>query len=302
MTTLKAIRDAVNGSPFTHRYVTITGEVPRPGVYNLPIGTPVWWAVARAGVRFEDVLVLNGGPMMGRVVDDPQEGITKTTSGLICLPRDHELARRYQRTVAHWIKVALSACTQCRRCTDLCPRHLLGHELEPHKAMRTVAGAEFTPSNTVIDAFLCSQCGVCELFACPMELSPRQVYAQLKQELISQGISFPKNGDEPRARQEYQWTKVPKHRVMERLDIERYDRPLNLIKVREQPSVLNIALKQHVGAPARPMVGRGVKVKAGDVLGEIPDGSLGARVHAPMDGVVAIVDDRHVVLEVKRGS
>jgi len=296
--TLKAIVDATRGLPFTHRYVTITGEVERPGVYFLPVGTPTWWAVSLAGGRFEDLMVLNGGPMMGRVVTDPHEGVTKTTSGFICLPHDNELARRYARDFSHWMKIALSACTQCSRCTDLCPRHLIGHAIEPHKAMRTVAGGEITPVQTVMAAFLCSQCGVCELYACPMDLSPRQVYSGLKQELTRQGARFPKTGDEPTPRDSYDWTKVPKHRIMERLDIEKYDRHLDLIRHKSMPPMLNIALKQHVGAPAIPVVGRGTRVKAGDLIGEIPKDALGARVHAPVDGLVSVVEPDRIILEV----
>ncbi len=296
--TLKAIKDATRGRPFTHRYVTITGAVQRPGVYYLPVGTPVWWAVGLAGVRFEDYMVINGGPMMGRVVTDPQEGVTKTTSGLICLPRDNELARRYTRDTSHWLKIALSACTQCSRCTELCPRHLLGHAIFPHKAMRTVAGGEVTPMETVMAAFLCSQCGVCELYACPMDLSPRQVFAVLRQELVQQGVRFPKTGQKPVVRDTYDWSKVPKHRIMERLDIEQYDRALDFVRHKGMPPMLNIALKQHVGAPAKPVVGRGMRVRAGDVIGEIPADALGARIHAPVDGLVSFVDDRKVVMEV----
>lgn len=296
--TLKAIMDATGGRPFTHRYVTITGEVERPGVYELPIGTPTWWAVGLAGAGFKDMMVLNGGPMMGRVVTDPNEGITKTTSGLICLPRDNELARRYARDTRHWLKIALSACTQCSRCTDLCPRHLIGHEISPHKAMRTVAGGEITPMDTVMAAFLCSQCGVCELYACPMDLSPRQVYSVLRRELVAQGAAFPKTGESPVPRDSYAWTKVPKHRIMERLDIEKYDRKLELIRHKSLPPMLNIAMKQHVGAPAVPVVGRGMRVKAGELIGEIPANALGARVHAPVDGLVSVVDKTGIILEV----
>lgn len=296
--TLKAIVDATRGQPFTHRYVTITGAVEHPGVYYLPIGTPVWWALRLAGGSFENMLVLNGGPMMGRVVTDPHEGITKTTSGLICLPRDNELARRYLRDTSHWLKIALSACTQCSRCTDLCPRYLIGHDISPHKAMRTVAGGEITPMETVMAAFLCSQCGVCELYACPMDLSPRQVYSVLRQELTRQGARFPKTGESPQVRDTFNWSKVPKHRIMERLDIEKYDLPLKLVRQKSMPSILNIAMKQHVGAPARPIVDRGMRVKAGQLIGEIPHDSLGARVHAPVDGLVSFADESRIVMEV----
>ena len=48
---------------------------------------------------------------------------------LIVLPKEHYLFRRAQlpmETIRHQTK---SACIQCRMCTDLCPRYLIGHQI-----------------------------------------------------------------------------------------------------------------------------------------------------------------------------
>ena len=35
-------------------------------------------------------------------------------------------------------KIGRSACDQCRFCTEFCPRYLLGHPIEPHRAMQSL--------------------------------------------------------------------------------------------------------------------------------------------------------------------
>ena len=58
---------------------------------------------------------------------------------------------------------------------------------------------------------------------------------------------------------------------------------------------VTIPLKQHLGAPAVSVVKAGDRVKKGDLIGEIPENVLGARVHASIDGVVASVGESVVI-------
>ena len=59
---------------------------------------------------------------------------------------------------------------------------------------------------------------------------------------------------------------------------------------------MKIPLKQNVGAAAVPCVKVGQRVKKGQLIGEIPDGKLGARHHASINGVVKEVKD-YVLIE-----
>ena len=61
------------------------------------------------------------------------------------------------------------------------------------------------------------------------------------------------------------------------------------------PKQVIIPLSQHIGAPAQAVVKAGDRVKCGDVIGEIPEQGLGARIHASMDGVVKSVDGAVVI-------
>jgi Na+-translocating ferredoxin:NAD+ oxidoreductase RnfC subunit len=75
---------------------------------------------------------------------------------------------------------------------------------------------------------------------------------------------------------------------MQRLDVIKYDTHPGLVEG-FAPQAVEIALKQHIGAPATCVVAVGDRVAKGDLIGEIPDKALGARVHASIDGTVTSV-------------
>ena len=64
------------------------------------------------------------------------------------------------------------------------------------------------------------------------------------------------------------------------------------------PETVVIPLSQHIGAPAVPVVAPGEQVKAGQLIGKIPDNSLGAAVHASCDGTVIENTDHSIVIKV----
>ena len=67
------------------------------------------------------------------------------------------------------------------------------------------------------------------------------------------------------------------------------------VTVLPAPAQVVVPLSQHIGAPAQAVVKAGDRVKCGDVIGEIPEQGLGARIHASMDGVVKSVDGAVVI-------
>ncbi|MBI3270882.1 MAG: SLBB domain-containing protein, partial [Planctomycetes bacterium] len=135
--TLVNAADALDGRPVTHKWVTITGAVKNPMTVRLPTGMAFGDAVALAGgATAPDTLFLDGGPMMGKRCDDPETPVTKTTNGIIVLPRSHGLIRRNFLPDDHMLIRARSMCDECQLCTDFCPRYLLGHQIRPHMVMR----------------------------------------------------------------------------------------------------------------------------------------------------------------------
>ncbi len=300
--TLVNIAEALEGKSVTHTFVTLTGDVPTPITVRLPIGMSVEKALAIAGrTELAGMTVIDGGPMMGKFVQQIEQPITKTTKGLIVLPKDQVLARKRLMPLNSILRQAKMACMQCRYCTDLCPRYLLGHKLEPHKIMQAVRYPSLS-GDTVKMALACSECGLCEQFACIMGLSPRVVNSFLKQELGKAGIkpgSAPSDQTDNPAQPN---RKIPVKRLIARMGLGVYDRAAPLTFDEQNADVVNIMLKQHVGAPAKPVVSEGQEVRQGELIATVPDKALGANMHASITGVVTAISDTMIAIDARKGS
>jgi len=274
---------------------------------DLPIGTPIGEAVAWAGgIKIprwserteEDYAVVVGGPMMGRLAQDLSEPVIKTTTGLIVLPRNSPVVRSLSRPLGAWVKRGRSTCDQCRDCTDLCPRYLLGHDLEPHKVMRSINYGLTEPTAIITAAVLCCECRLCEAYACPLGLSPMAYYQEIKRQLAAQGwknVVHKRSDLTPHAMREYR--RVPMERLVARLGLTEYEECTCPLDEREyRPQRVTIPLKQHIGAPSQPVVKIGDGVQHGDLIAKIPEGKLGANVHASISGRVEAVTGEHVVI------
>jgi Na+-translocating ferredoxin:NAD+ oxidoreductase RnfC subunit len=156
----------------------------------------------------------------------------------------------------------------------------------------------YTPGMTgeiLEDALICSECGVCEKFACPMMLSPREINAAVKQKLLKEGIKREPGSHTYQVSPFNETRKIPIKRLMERLEVAKYDVHPPFWGEDIQVKQVIIPLQQHLGKPAVPVVRTGDRIKKGDLIGEIPEGALGARIHASIDGTVAAVDENVVI-------
>jgi Na+-translocating ferredoxin:NAD+ oxidoreductase RnfC subunit len=298
--TLFNIARAAKGAAVTHRLLTVAGAVARPSTLWVPIGTAVQdvleWVGGVQPTRWsertaDDYAVVVGGPMMGRVASALDEPVTKTTSGLLVLPRDNVVVRYMSRSRRSWVRRGISTCDQCRDCTDLCPRYLLGHNLKPHEVMRAINYGLARPADQVTAAVLCCECRLCEAYACPLELSPMAYYVAIKEELRVQGWinDVHKRTDfQPHTQREYRL--VPTHRLVARLGLSEWEhQSCALDETDYRPGRVTIPLQQHIGVPARPVVSAGDRVAVGDVIARIPEGKLGADIHASIAGQVSEV-------------
>lgn len=293
---LYSVSNALAGTPVTHKYVTVTGEVAKPAVIRVPVGTSVQECITQCGgVTVADPVYVMGGPMMGRFIDTQDElekaVITKTGGGIIVLPRGHHLHRMGTLSPATMQKQAAAACIQCRYCTDLCPRYLIGQGFETHRVMRAFgAGADVAMG--AMQAHMCCECGVCELFSCPMGISPRRVNALLKSTFREKGITYQgerKVIPEQRALRPYR--KLPVPRLGMRIGIDEYMSLHPEFTGDYTPASVRIPLHQHIGAPAQATVKVGDTVTVGDCIGTVPADKLGATIHASISGIVTDVSN-----------
>jgi cobalamin reductase len=288
--------------PVTEKFVSVAGAVAEPCTLRVPVGTSLAECVeAAGGAQTARPHYLVGGVMMGRLVEDLSAPVTKTTAAVVVLPDEHVVVRRYQREWKAQVRIGRSACDQCSFCTELCPRYLLGHPIEPHKAMRSL-GFNLVGESNVIGTSFCCECNLCSLFSCPEDLDPKEVCAQNKRRIASEGQRWqdpPFNPKRPELHLDDR--RVPMQRLMQRLGLTRFRNVGPLRPDLLQPRRVALPLKQHVGAPCQPAVLLGARVRVGDVVGSVPlqDGkpALGVPVHASIDGRVTALQDGAIWIE-----
>lgn len=295
MTLINVARAVHQGAPVILRPVTVTGAVKTPLTVTVPIGTPMAELVALAGgPTIPNVAYVGGGPMMGHLLHDLAEPVTKTTSAIIALPEDHIVVRRHRQSMQSVLRIAKTTCEQCLLCTELCPRHLIGHELPPHLIVRSLNYNHVGNPLTLLSALTCSECAVCEAYACPVDISPMRINMALKAQMREQGLKY--EGELRPADPMAEYRLLPISRLLPKLAIQQYSVPAPLQPEPHVPARVTIKLQQHIGAPARAVVSVGDRVAAGQLLAEIPEGSLGARIHASIEGTVSEVTPAAVVI------
>lgn len=293
-TVFNVYRAVWENHPVTDKCVTVVGEVENPITVRVPIGTRIRDVVAMAGrITTDKPVYLLGGPMMGNFGKDYMP-VTKTTNAVIVLPEDHVLVLRKTNRFSTAVARAASSCCQCQSCTDLCPRHALGHPIQPHLFMRAAANKDFQNLETYLDTMFCSACGLCEMFSCPQGLSPRTMINEYKNGLRKAGIKPPVVEATP-VKDSREYRRVWEGRLLSRLGLSSYDKPAVLDDVIRSSKEVKINLSQHIGAPAKASVAVGDKVNCSDIIGTAADG-LSVNIHASITGTVKEVADGYVML------
>lgn len=293
------IHNARQGRPVTEKYVTLAGDIPQPRTVRVPVGTPIRELLRAVGVTDPEAYgVIRGGPMMGGLLEDWGDSITKKDKGFVILKKDHALIRKKSCTEERAEHINRSACEQCRMCTDLCPRFLLGHGMQPHKMMRALSYARDDVSRQTLAA-LCSQCNLCEYFSCPANLHPRMTNTLFRKNLARAGVRYQPQGGPYQVRSSRSYRLVPSKRLVARLCLGDFDRPAPWAEA-EEPEEVRISTRQNVGAPARPVVHVGQRVKREELIGDVAQDALGVPIHASIDGVVTACDENCIVI--RRGG
>ena len=281
--------------PVTDKLVSVVAEVEHPVTVRVPLGTTIGEVVALAGVTtVKDPVYFVGGPMMG-FIGSADMPVTKTTNAVLVLPNDHIIVNKKRRKASIDMKRAASICCQCQMCTDLCPRHNLGHPIQPHKFMRATSNKDFRDTNPYINTFFCCSCGVCEMFACPQSLAPRSLMADFKGALRKNGVKPPQVTTTP-VQESREYRKVPEERLMARLGLTKYDKPAPLDDEVVPVKKVTVKLSQHIGAPAQAVVAEGDMVTVGQVIAKPADKALSVAIHASISGRVADVNAQTIVI------
>lgn len=294
--TLINVAAASENHPVTRKLLTISGAVQKPVTLSVPVGISLRECIEAAGgfATSEPVFCI-GGLMMGEVSRNIDAPVTKTTTGVIVLPESHPLIQRKLTTPKQQAHIGKSACDQCRFCTELCPRYLLGYPVEPHQVMRSLSFTATGEAHWNAFAALCCSCGLCTLFSCPEQLFPKEACDNSKAQMRKAGLKY--NGPSTvHAHPMHEGRRTPISLLTRKLAVTEYDVE---IPFREQPLETNrvtVPLRQGAGVPNKPLVKTGDRVSKGQPLGEIPSGQLGASIHAPFAGQVTGVTEQFITL------
>ena len=284
------------GKPVTQKFVTVAGAVRDPKTVIVPVGTSLREAIELAGGSTSaNPKVLLGGPMMGSVAASLDDPITKTCGGMIVLDAEHPLILKYEKPWKDIARIGASACDQCTQCTDLCPRYLLGHPIQPHAAMRSLGFVEDREPTEVSTVFCC-ECNTCSLVACPEGLDPKNVCAYVKRKLFEQGRTIRGETAPHRAEMHLDNRRVPVSRLIRMLGLHIFENKGPLDPAVYDAKRVVLPLKQHVGAPSVPTVTNGQTVNVGDLVATPKPDTLGANIHASISGTVHVEEDRIVLL------
>lgn len=295
-TVLNIYKAVMQDEPVSTKYLTIVGEVNKPTTVKVPIGMSVQEVLTLAGdVIIKEPIYIMGGPMTGKIVN-PYDTITKTTNAIIVLPKEHYVIRKLLSNTSIDMKRAMSVCCQCAMCTDLCPRHQLGLPITPNMFMRGVTSGVTKDISTYVNTMFCCGCGICEMYACPQELSPRKLITEYKNGLRKNGVAMPKGIPLKEVDGMREYRKIPMERLIKRLGLHNYDLDAPIVDEDVSINQVKISFGQHIGAKPKAIVKRGDKVYAGEKIAVAEEGALSMPIHASISGVIKDINTEFIII------
>lgn len=295
-TVLNLYRKVTDDTNVVTKFITVAGLVNKPVTVEVPNGITVQELIDMAGgVTTEEYTLLMGGPMTGRICS-AHDVVTKTTKALLVLPPSCPPIEKRRRNSRMDIRNAMSVCSQCSMCTTLCPRNLLGQAIKPHEFMRAIANGITYDVDSYVNSFFCCSCGLCEMYSCHQDLSPRSLLDDCKAKLRAKGVKIPDKPNKPvdSMREE---RKVPEHRLVHRLGLHKFDVAAPFVGCPREIKAVKLMLRQNIGAPGVPVVKAGDYVGVGQLVAAPPEGALGTCLHASIAGKVTAVTDNFISIK-----
>ena len=283
-------------APVTEKWCMVGGDIQKPFVFRVPVGTSVAEVFRFYGVTVPEThVVIDGGPSMGAIIPWQTAVIMKNTKSLLILPKTIPAVISKLTDTKTAVTHCSSNCCQCTRCTDMCPRGLLGYPIEPHRMVRSVTTVAEVSPEMVKAATLCCNCGICEIAVCCQGISPRTIINEFKKILGQNKMRYIADSDvTPSPVREYRM--LPSDRWKTMLGVKKFDKVAELDSRVISPERVTVFLRQHIGAPSVAAVRIGDTVKAGDKIADAAEG-LSVPQYASINGRVSAVDGNKITIE-----
>ncbi|WP_086314995.1 electron transport complex protein RnfC [Enterococcus sp. 7F3_DIV0205] len=139
--------------PLIDRVVTVSGTpIKTPQNLRVRIGTPIEHVIEACGGFIESPMkLINGGPMMGKVIQNLDEPVTKTTSLILALTREEAEIPEEQN------------CIRCSECVNACPVNL-----QPISISNAYRAGDIEETKR-LGVLNCIDCGACS-YICPSKI------------------------------------------------------------------------------------------------------------------------------------
>jgi len=151
-TAYASARALLHGEPMISRLVTVTGNIERPGNFEVRVGTPIADLLKLAGPKADTDRNLMGGPMMGFALPTLDAPVIKATNCILAgskalfPPPGPEMP-----------------CIRCGACARACPMDLQPFEMYWFSRARILGKAQ------EYHLFDCIECGCCA-YVCPSRI------------------------------------------------------------------------------------------------------------------------------------
>ncbi len=152
--TAAAIADAVDkGKVLTSRLCTVAGDVARPAVIRVPLGSLAEEVLEFCGGASSDYgKVIMGGPMMGKALGRLDVPLHKGANSLVVIATNNDRATLPEQP-----------CIRCDRCSMVCPMRLMPQLLDRAQRRDDLAALKR------LKATSCINCGCCT-YICPSRI------------------------------------------------------------------------------------------------------------------------------------
>ena len=282
------------GEGVIEKWLTVGGAIGFSSVIRVPVGVRVCDLFKKLGITVKDgFTVLDGGPSMGKIINYHTAVVTKTTKALLVLPDTTPAVQMKKMNPALATARAETACCGCSRCTDMCPRHLLGYPLEPHKMVRTAMGAIKASPVMVLNASLCCGCGICESLACSQGISPKAVINNYKVILAENKLKYIAQSD-VEVKTERSYRMVSAARWASTLGVKKFDMPPTYGGKIQDFTRVCIPLRPNIGTASIPKITDGQTVKRGELIAAAASG-LSIDLHASIDGKAYVTGEKIII-------
>ena len=152
----------LEGHGITHKMVTVSGDAIKPANVWVPVGMQVKEIVEKlGGYLAEDVLLIAGGPMMGKTVINDQFVISSYSNAI---------------TILKTTPIDSVACLRCGSCTDHCPAGI-----QPVRIRQLEKAGDIDGLKTM-DVMSCIECGLCT-YVCPSKLDVTESVRRAKRRI-----------------------------------------------------------------------------------------------------------------------